>query len=145
MCFQSKNFSQCTCNLQQVQHFWINYQTCFDDIMYLEHYDSPILYQWLPCNAHTLQVCYSAAAFDIHLPSRGTSVGKPKIIRSTLYSLWAYHVANGCNVPGIHGFIIKVTMGVLVQFDVKETKPDSSNHIHTQLYGLLQKYDKNNH
>ena len=68
MCFQSKNFSQCTRNLQQVQHFWINYQACLDDIMYLEHYDSLV-----PTNdfhaMHTFQVCYSAAAFDIHLPS----------------------------------------------------------------------------
>ena len=46
----------------------ITMQACLDDIMYLEHYDSLV-----PTNdfhaMHTFQVCYSAAAFDVHLPS----------------------------------------------------------------------------
>ena len=42
------------------------------------------------------------------------------------------------------GFITKVVMGILVQFDVKETET-GFRKAHTQLYGLLQKYDKNSH
>ena len=68
------------CLLQQshiTQHLdYTYYQACTLIALWLI-----CLYQWLPC-IHTLQVCYSAAAFDISFSCWGTSIGKPIYIYS---------------------------------------------------------------